>query len=517
MQTWLKVKQEVRALHQRIFYRPLLISVSKSDGGLILSSNQVLDRLAAIGFRDPVRASQHIEALTAGLSRRAQIQRSLLPVLLEWFGAGIDPDNALVAFRRLSENLGESHWYLRMLRDSSGAAERLTQVLANSKFATNLFELVPEAAAWLEDPASLQPKTEIELESEAQSIHARHASLEEFANSVRNIRRREMLRLVIGSVLSETQLEEVSQGLSHLTSWYLKTLTSAIVSDLGSPSIDFGIVAMGRFGGEELDFASDADLMFTYRPLEIPNEVAQKKAEEIVRLLGKYSKDQQLEFEMDLGLRPEGKNGPVARSMDSYTAYYARWSDAWENQALLRARVIYGSDQLVKDFTELANKYRYPEKLDVRVVTEIRRIKARVENERLPMGADPKRHLKLGRGTLSDVEWLVQLLQLKYGNQHRSIRTPKTLEALDNLVAEKLLEPSDARVLKESWILCSKLRATIVLCFGKRNDLLPTARNDIKAIGRSMGYPRSFATEIEESYLAHTRRARMVFERVFFE
>jgi glutamate-ammonia-ligase adenylyltransferase len=133
------------------------------------------------------------------------------------------------------------------------------------------------------------------------------------------------------------------------------------------------------------------------------------------------------------------------------------------------------------------------------------------------MGADPKRHLKLGRGTLSDVEWLVQLLQLKYGNQHRSIRTPKTLEALDNLVAEKLLEPSDARVLKESWILCSKLRATIVLCFGKRNDLLPTARNDIQAIGRSMGYPRSLATEIEESYLAHTRRARMVFERVFFE
>jgi [glutamine synthetase] adenylyltransferase / [glutamine synthetase]-adenylyl-L-tyrosine phosphorylase len=517
MQTWLKVKQEVRALHQRIFYRPLLISVSKSDGGLILSSNQVLDRLAAIGFRDPVRASQHIEALTSGLSRRAQIQRSLLPVLLEWFGTGIDPDNALVAFRRLSENLGESHWYLRMLRDSSGAAERLTQVLANSKFATNLFELVPEAAAWLEDSASLQPKTELELASEAQSIHARHASLEEFANSVRNIRRREMLRLVIGSVLSETQLEQVSQGLSHLTSWYLKTLTSAIVSDLGSPLIDFGIVAMGRFGGEELDFASDADLMFTYRPLETPNEIAQKKAEEVVRLLGKYSKDQQLEFEMDLGLRPEGKNGPVARSMDSYTAYYARWSDAWENQALLRARVIYGSNQLVSDFTELANKYRYPENLDVRVVTEIRRIKARVENERLPMGADPKRHLKLGRGTLSDVEWLVQLLQLKYGNQHRSIRTPKTLEALDNLVAEKLLEPSDARVLKESWILCSKLRATIVLCFGKRNDLLPTARNDIQAIGRSMGYPRSLATEIEESYLAHTRRARLVFERVFFE
>ncbi|NBW73915.1 MAG: bifunctional [glutamine synthetase] adenylyltransferase/[glutamine synthetase]-adenylyl-L-tyrosine phosphorylase, partial [Microbacteriaceae bacterium] len=108
LSTWNEVKTEVRALHQKIFYRPLLVAVSRSEGGLTLSNEQAMDRLSAIGFRDPNGAAQHIQALTGGLTRRAQIQRQLLPVLIEWFAQGTDPDAALLAFRRLSENLGES-------------------------------------------------------------------------------------------------------------------------------------------------------------------------------------------------------------------------------------------------------------------------------------------------------------------------------------------------------------------------------------------------------------------------
>ncbi|MCX8528907.1 MAG: bifunctional glutamine-synthetase adenylyltransferase/deadenyltransferase, partial [Rhodoluna sp.] len=144
---WEAVKLEVRSLHQKVFYRPLLSAVAKlGDGGVELSSQQAEDRLAAIGFADPKAALTHINALTGGLSRRAAIQRQLLPVLIQWFTEGSDPDQALLAFRRLSEDLGESHWYLRMLRDSSGAAERMTQVLSNSRLATSLFEKLPEAA-----------------------------------------------------------------------------------------------------------------------------------------------------------------------------------------------------------------------------------------------------------------------------------------------------------------------------------------------------------------------------------
>ena len=522
---WGSVRREVRALHQKVFYRPLLNAVAKlGQGETILATDQVEDRLLAIGFADPKSAITHINALTSGLSRRAAIQRQLLPVLLEWFAAGSDPDSALLAFRRLSEDLGESHWYLRMLRDTSGAAEKMTQVLANSKLATHLFEKLPEAAAWFEDDSNLTPLTFEELELEMHAVLERHDSLETAAATIRTIRRRETLRIAIGAVLGNLTMTQVSTGLSDLSQAFLSGLLSLIEADKTDLTpgpvaeyIDFGIVAMGRFGGEELGFGSDADVMFIYQPVSVDVDTAQKIAERIVGELKRLSSDPLLEFELDLDLRPEGKNGPVARSFDSYRAYYERWSDTWEAQALLRARPIAGSKELQTRFTELANLYRYPQALNSQAVVEIRRIKARMETERLPQGADPKRHLKLGRGSLSDVEWLVQLLQLKHGAAHPSIRTPRTLDALDACVGEGLLAEHDARVLKEAWLLASRVRSASVLWANKRSDVLTTDRKQLDGMARILEYPRGSASALEQDYLAFTRRARTVFERVFFE
>ena len=150
MVTWNEIKHRVRGLHERLFYRPLLSAVAATSsedarlaGGVGLTSGQAEARLAAIGFRDPRGALAHIAALTSGVSRRATIQRHLLPVMLQWFADGPDPDYGLLTFRRLSEELGGTHWYLRMLRDSSGAAERLTRVLSGSRFAGELLGASP--------------------------------------------------------------------------------------------------------------------------------------------------------------------------------------------------------------------------------------------------------------------------------------------------------------------------------------------------------------------------------------
>jgi glutamate-ammonia-ligase adenylyltransferase len=517
---WSDVKLEVRALHQRIFYRPLLAAVSKAGGDLELSSEQASDRLLAIGYLNPEGALQHIKALTSGLTRRTQIQRQLLPVLLQWFSEGTDPDSALLAFRRLSENLGESHWYLRMLRDSSGAAERLSIALSNSRLATSLLELIPEGAAWFEDLDSLKPTSLEDLNEQSSSLATRHEDLDDFAKAVRHIRRRETLRLALGAVVGELNILEIASGLSDLSEWYLSTLTSAIklsIAQETESSIDFGIVAMGRFGGQELGFGSDADLMFVYRTIDASeSERSQKQAERIISELHRLVTDPQLEFQIDMDLRPEGKNGSVARSIDSYRAYYSRWGDIWENQALLRARVIYGSEALVSEFNEVIDKYRYPEELAEKSVIEIRRIKARMETERLPQGADPKRHLKLGRGSLSDIEWLVQLLQLKHGSEHPQIRTPKTLDALDALVDCNLIEEHEAKVLRDAWILTSRVRSSGVLWSNKVSDVLSLDRRQLEGMARILEYPRGSASALEEDYLAHTRRSRQVFERVFF-
>jgi glutamate-ammonia-ligase adenylyltransferase len=178
--------------------------------------------------------------------------------------------------------------------------------------------------------------------------------------------------------------------------------------------------------------------------------------------------------------------------------------------------MIYGSAELREGFNKLVDEYRYPANFEAKSIVEIRRIKARVENERLPQGADPKRHLKLGRGSLSDIEWLVQLMQLKFGNEHPTIRTPRTLEALEALVEAKLVEPHDARVLEEAWLLSSRIRSASVLWSNKRSDVLPTDRRQLEGMARILEYPRGSASKLEEDYLAFTRRSRMVFERLFF-
>ena len=519
---WEKVKLEVRDLHQQLFYRPLLSAVSGlSQEDLELTSAQAQDRLAAIGFGDTKGALAHISALTTGLSRRAAIQRQLLPVLLQWFAEGTDPDAALLAFRRLSEDLGDSHWYLRMLRDSSGAAKRMTQVFSTSRLATSLFEKMPEAAAWFDREDELEPDTIDSLNAQFEAIVARHEDAELAAASIRAIRRKETLRVAMGAALGICDLERTSQGLTDLTESYLIAIqqiaTKFLIEKQGPLCHELAIVAMGRFGGAELGFGSDADVMFVYRVLGDDVNKAQAEAEVLVSEIRRLSADQSLEFELDLDLRPEGKNGPIVRSIDSYAAYYKRWAGTWESQALLRARLIAGEQAIVSAFVELINQYRYPEKIEHAAIVEIRRIKARVEVERLPQGADPKRHLKLGRGSISDVEWLVQLLQLEHASAYPQIQTPHTLPALEQMEACGLISNSDARVLKEAWVISSSIRSSAMLYLNKRTDVLPLDRAQLEGIARLTGYPRGGASSLEQDYLAATRRGRAVFEKLFFD
>lgn len=519
---WESVKLEVRDLHQQLFYRPLLSVVSGlSQEDLELTSAQAQDRLGAIGFQDTRSALAHITALTTGLSRRASIQRQLLPVLLQWFAEGTDPDSALLAFRRLSEDLGESHWYLRMLRDSSGAAKRMTQVFSTSKLATSLFERMPEAAAWFDREEELVPLKLDGLLAQFQAIISRHEDVDTAASSIRAIRRKETLRVAMGFVIGKLELETTATGLSNITEAYLVSMqelaTKALLARKGSLCHELMTVAMGRFGGAELGFGSDADVMFVYKPLVADVNIAQTESEELVSEIRKLCSDQILEFELDLDLRPEGKNGPIVRSIDSYASYYKRWAGTWESQALLRARIISGSNPLMAEFTKLIDVYRYPEHIEQSALMEIRRIKARVEVERLPLGADPTRHLKLGRGSISDVEWLVQLLQLQFGYQNKNLQTPHTLQALEQLEAASLIEPSDSIVLKQAWIIASAIRSAVMLAQNKTTDVLPTDRHQLEAVARLLGYPRGAAAALEQDYLATTRRARTVFEKVFYD
>lgn len=520
---WQQTRQRVRGLHERLFYRPLLSAVAALPAeGLGLTSEQAEARLAAIGFTDPRGALAHIGALTAGVSRRATIQRHLMPVLISWIAEGADPDYGLLAFRRVSDELGTTHWYLRLLRDSSDAALRLTRVLSGSRFTGELLERTPEAVAWLEDLEELRPRSLAVLTDEKRAVLRRHGDADAAAKVFRAIRRREVLRLALSAILGVCTVEELGRGLTDVTESHIAAIVEAIRGD-EPDGIEFALIGMGRFGGRELGIGSDADIMYVYRPAGRPAapataapDAAHSRALRIVAELVRLSEDARLPFDLDADLRPEGRNGVIARSLDAYRAYYARWSLTWEAQALLRARGVAGDEALIRDFTELADSVRYPAAISEQDVREVKRIKARVENERLPQGADPTRHLKLGRGSLSDVEWYVQLVQLQHAAEIPALRTTSTLDALTSAVEHELIAASDAEVLRAAWMFASRARSALTLWLDRTTDVLPVERSQLEGVARIMGYSPGSATQLEHDYLQLTRRARAVFERGFY-
>lgn len=514
---WSDIKTRVRGLHERLFYRPLLSAVATLPSDLNLSSSQAEARLAAIGFHDPAGALAHIAALTGGVSRRATIQRNLLPVMLQWFAAGADPDYGLLVFRRLSEELGSTHWFLRMLRDSAGAGQRLTRVLAGSRFAGELLGRIPEAVGWFDSEDELRPRSSALLREETRAILSRHESADAAAAALRGARRREILRLALASILELVTVQELAAGLSDVAENIIGgTLEAIRKSRADGYSIEFAVIGMGRFGGRELGLGSDADVMYVFRQHGEPNTSAHSTAQSFVSELNRLTEDNALPLDLDIGLRPEGKNGTTVRSLDSYSAYYDRWSLTWEAQALLRARGVAGDDSLQREFEYLADTVRYPVSIGDQAVREVKRIKARVENERLPQGADPKRHLKLGRGSLSDVEWLVQLEQLQNAARLPQLRTTSTLEALDALVEYGFVPRGDAERLREAWIFASRARSAMTLWTNKTADVLPLDRVQLEGVARLLEYPPGSASALEEDYLAVTRRSRAVFERLFY-
>jgi glutamate-ammonia-ligase adenylyltransferase len=353
------------------------------------------------------------------------------------------------------------------------------------------------------------------LIEEARAIVARHYDdADAAAAALRTARRREILRLALGGILDVISVAEIGPGLSDITTALLTGLLG--IAHRYGDGIEFAIMAMGRYGGEELGFGSDADVIYVYRAAGASDEEAQQRAEAIVKTLKSLSEDLRVPLDLDIDLRPEGKNGAIVRSIDSYAAYYDRWSLTWEAQALLRARGVAGEQSLISSFTALADSVRYPPSLTADQVREVKRIKARVEAERLPQAADPARHLKLGRGSLSDVEWFVQLLQLEHGSRVSGLRTTSTLSALAAAASNGLVSEVDAGKLRDAWILASRVRSALTLWSTKTTDVLPTDRAQLEGVARILGYAPGSASRLEDDYLRTTRLARQVFERQFY-
>lgn len=511
-------RTEARRLHEKLFYKPLLQAVARVDSDVVrMSLDSATTRLAALGFLDPEAALRHIQFLTTGVSRRAIIQRNLLPVVLSWMAETPHPDGGLLRFRNMSEALGETPWYVRLLRDESLVLQRLAIILCVSPFISSMLERNPEAMQLLSADESLQPRHFVSLSTEMQQTAFRQANFEEAVLSIRQIRQRELIRISTADIFGLLSTEDVVRALSDLTDSTLESALATYRHINPIDDLDVAIIGLGRYGGREITYASDADVVLVFdtkRDLEISSTYVSELATALQRNFSLSAASPPLAIDYDL--RPEGKNGPTARSIHSYRDYYEKWSLTWENQALLRARHVAGNVTLGNLFLDVINPFRYPsEGLTESQLRDIRMMKARVESERLPRGIDPKLHLKLGPGGLSDIEWLVQIVQLNLAHERPELKTISTIEVLNLLPQVIGLPVSDVNDCKEAWLMASKLRNYLHIVESKDKDALILQPKTLSLLAYLLH--EQTPSQVLEHWLRLARRARKIFTQVVYE
>lgn len=517
----------VSRLHAKLFYQPLLESVGPAVGfGSGMTPAAAERQLAALGYEGPQSALTHLGALVNQSGRRGRVQSVLLPRLLDWLSDAPDPDSGLLAYRRISEALSEQRWYLATLRDESAVAKRLMRVLGTSAFVPELLMRAPEVIQQYADGPAGPKLLDVEPDGVARALIAstgRHPDPVRAIAAARTLRRRELARVASADLLGMLEVREVCAALTSVWVAVLQSALDAVIrantpAD-GVVPARLAVIGMGRLGGGELGYGSDADVMFVCEPADGVEDSRAVKwsvsiAEQVRALLGTPSADPPLE--VDTNLRPEGRQGPLVRTLASYEAYYAQWAQPWEIQALLRAHRVAGDMDLGHRFLLMVDKTRYPAGgVSAEAVQEIRRIKARVDAERLPRGADPNTHTKLGRGGLADVEWTVQLLQLRHAHQVRALHNTSTLESLDAIGAAELLAEDDVDLLRQAWLTATRARNALVLVRGKPTDQLPGPGRQLNAVAVAAGWHNDDGGEFLDNYLRVTRRAKAVVLKVF--
>lgn len=547
-----RTARQIQNLHRKLFYRPLLLSVVSMDADAIRLTPEAAKRqLAALGYENPQRAYEHLRALADGTSRKHKLQAILLPSLMEWLSETVDPDAGLLAYRRLSDAARDRTWFLRLLRDENIVGKRLMHLVGTSPYLADLYLQSVDSIKLLSDgangPKLLEQDPAVVTHSLVTAAN-RQRDPDKAIGVARALRRAELARIAAADLLGLMPVEQVCESLSWV---WDAVLEAALQTEIrtwedehqrNAPAV-ISVIGMGRLGGAELGYGSDADVMFVAEPVsqdaigstgdaeeravepgrEVNGVASETEAlkwathicESVRRRLGKPTQDPPLE--VDTGLRPEGRNGALVRTMESYERYYAQWAETWELQALLRATWIAGDKNLGIRFLHMLDKFRYPDGgATPKQVQEVRRMKARVDSERLPKGADKNLHTKLGRGGLSDVEWTAQLLTMQHSHESEHLRDTSTLGVLKEMAAAELISEADAATMREAWITATNARNAVTLVRGKRKDQLPSTGKPLALVAAAAGWPSEHSQEFLDDYLKKTRRARRVIDRVFW-
>ena len=499
-----RTQATVRGIHERVYFRPLLEAFATTGhDDTPISSEAAAVRLSAFGFTDARRTEAAMADLTRGMNRSSRLMQQFLPLLLDWLSQSPDPDLGLLALRNLLTGPRASRQIAETFRESPAAAQSLCRLVGTSRLLGDIIAANPDLVARLDDPARLVTKPVADLVATATTALQLRDGPTERQSSLHRWQQRNLLGIAARDVFGQAEVQRVGRDLTTLAEATLETALASL-----EPTIPFAVIGMGRFGAAELAYASDLDVVFVHggSGAEATDE-ARRLATSLMRMIGGSTPSARL-YEIDADLRPEGRNGTLSRSIDSYVAYWRDHAETWERQAMSRARVVAGDRVLGDELLGALDPFVWGSGLTVEQIRDIRRMKARIETERIPIGEDPDFHLKLGRGSLSDIEFTAQLLQLQY-----DVRATGTIDALHSLSDRDVLDPDDAAILVESYEFCEKVRNRWYLVNSAPGDSLPTQPESLLWLARALDTDPS---ELREQYRRVTRRARAVVERVFY-
>ncbi|MDP9242732.1 MAG: hypothetical protein M3O84_06100, partial [Actinomycetota bacterium] len=469
----------VRDLHERLFYRPLLHAFAEAGAprpGVDRPATEEL--LRGLGFSDSGSAYDVLERLVDPAARVGRVIAHVFPVMLPPLAFASDPDAALVRLERVGAALALDPADVDELARSPELARRLAHVVAASSFATGILvarpRLLPSVGGG--EQATLDGDPEAGL-----------------------------LHIVAGYADRSLASRDVGAGLAEVAD---SVVRSAVAE--AAPPLPFAAIALGKLGARELNFASDLDLVFVYEG-EGPEAfaAASRAAEEVLRRIRDSG------WEPDADLRPEGRSGPLARSIAGFLEYWERWAEPWEFQSLLRTRAVAGDDALGRRFLSLASDFAYPVQLSIDREAEVLRMRGRIERERVKPPEAARFHFKLGYGSLADVQFAVEVLLMRHGAAHPEIRTPRTLEAIAALTSARLLEDSVGRTLGEAFLYLSGVKNALEVDRRIHAEALPASPVEQQALARRLGYEEYPRQSFLADYRRVTRRARRAMERVF--
>ena len=402
------------------------------------------EALAPLGFDSPAQACRLLQEM-AGHNIPDVLFNTVLQALMTALSESADPDRAVANLVRWGEAVGSRAAAYQFLATAPQAARILVTVLAASQFFADLL---------IRDPEYLEALTNSSLRAHTRSAAAiwsdlrRRVEIARTPNARRDALRRakglEVLRIGVRDLLGDAEMPVIVQEISDLADSCVRMALQICREERGGPRA-FSVIAMGKLGGRELNYSSDIDLIFVHGDEEDSLECV-RLAKSVGETLAKVTPSGYL-FRVDLRLRPEGRFGPVSRSLSSCRAYYESWAEPWERQALLKARAVAGDESLGTAFVAMTQAFAYQNRIEEAFVESIRQNKRRLE-EKVARAGEAETNVKEGRGGIRDIEFPIQLMLLLAGGSHPAIRTGNTLEAIDRLTGIGMLTAEERMSLR---------------------------------------------------------------------